>query len=79
MRQRGTNRALGQAGQRMAVLAGKGLDALDLVDAVNLAVGQCANLGIDVGLLDTCDLTCGFGQGDVGVEAARIDVCVELP
>ena len=63
----------------MAVLAHKRFDLLDLVQADDFAVGKGANLGVDVGLFDARDLACGFGQGNIGVEAARIDVCVELP
>jgi hypothetical protein len=62
----------------MAMLAHKRFDLLDLMQADDFAVGERAGLGVDVGLFNARDLACGFGQGDIGIEAARIDVCVEL-
>jgi hypothetical protein len=57
----------------MPVLVDKRLDLLDLMHADNFTVRQCADLGVDVALLDARDLARGFGQGDIGVEATCID------
>ena len=63
----------------MAVLAHKRLDLFDLMQANDFAIGERADLGVDVGLFDARDLTRGFGQGDISVETARVNDCVELP
>ena len=57
----------------MPVLADEGFDLLDLMQADDFTVSERANLGVDVGLFDACDLARGFGQGDIGVEATCID------
>jgi hypothetical protein len=49
------------------------------MQADDVTIGERTDFGVDVGLFDARDFACGFSQGDVGIEATRIDVCVERP
>ena len=63
----------------MPVPTNKCLDLFDLVHAYDFAVGQRADFGVDVGLLDARHFAGALGEGDVGIVAALIDDRVEFP
>jgi hypothetical protein len=79
LRERRCQAALCYGGELVASGVGVVLDAANLIDGGDRAACELGNLGVDVVLFGFDDMACRFGQVSVDVEAATVNLGVELP